>query len=1492
MKGRRGHSPYSAANSRAAATSATLVNASRHSIANTTSDDGKPTNEYARPPREPWHRKLNPLNWGAMPPVPTERTVCPEHKAGFFSRLTFSWMTPIMAAGYRRPLESNDIWLVNPDRGLDSLSAKFHAAFTNRVRGRHKSPLAAALHDTFKREFWIGGVCVVIASLCQVMVPFVLRYLLDYVEDAYYAAEDDDNQIDGPPLSRGLGLVLVILVMQVMQSTGTNHFMYRGFMVGAQCRGVLVAAIFDKTLTISSRARAGTTPEHAPHDETTPSEEEKQRLATDFFGGQKDPTTGGIKLPSHPHTPAPVPKGGYSNGRITNLMSTDTARIDAAAGMFHLAWTAPIAILLALAILLVNLTYSAVAGFSLVFFGIPALTLAIKSLMSRRKQINTVTDQRVSWTQEVLRSIRFVKYHAWEAAFLERLRGLRKTETAMVAKLLTTRNAINAVSVSLPIFAAMLSFIVYSVTGHALSAAPVFSSLALFNALRVPFTLLPVVISQVADAFQAMKRIQDFLLAEDHQDGIIWDENAPYGVDVRDADFVWEKAPGREDAEEEEQLSKRKKGKEVEKRPHTADSVIQPPFGMQGVNFSVGRGELLAVIGSVGSGKTSLLSALAGEMRKTRGSFTMGGSRAFCPQDAWIQNTTLRDNIIFGTEMRPEWYERVISGCCLKADIARMPAGEDTEIGERGVNVSGGQRQRMSLARAIYSDSDIIIMDDPLSAVDAHVGRHMFEQAICGLLKGRCRILATHQLHVLDRCDRILWLDEGRIKTIDTYDNLIKHDADFRALLVSTMSEKGGDKGKMQRQPTVKATQEQQAAHDDGGDKKEQGTLTSEEERAEGSVPWSVYKAYIRSSGYLVFGLIPLILLVLAQGANTLTSLWLSWWTSSRFDISRGQYIAIYVVLGLIQATLIFAFSAAVSLLGARASRTMLDRATTKAINAPQSFHDAQPLGRLVNRFSKDVDVMDNQLPDALRMFLYTLAIIASVFALLIFYFPWFAVALGPLATLFLLATAYYRASARHIKRHEAVLRGVLFARFGESVSGIASIRAYAAQRRFSAAVRAAVDDMNAAYYLTFGNQRWLATRVDVVAAAVVVTVGLLVVLMRDAVVPATSGVVLSYVLSIVQMMQLLVRQLAEVENAMNSTERLHAFAALETEEPDPSSSSSSQPLCTSPCCVPTIPPPSWPHAGAISLNNVSMRYRADLPLVLRNLTLAIAGGEKLAIVGRTGAGKSSITSALFRLVSPLATGQITIDGLDIARVPLKTLRARLGIIPQDPTLFAGTVRTNLDPFGEHADLALWGALRAAGLSSDAGGVRLDDAVEEEGANFSAGQRQMLALARALVRDSRIVVCDEATSSVDLETDARIQRAMREAFRGKTVVTIAHRLRTVVGSDRVVVMDRGSIAEVGRPVELWMKGGIFRGMCDKSGIEKSDFERAADEALGAAGGVDELLRPLPRARVRGSVRSNRARWSQLRMSGTEDGDGQGWNLNELLDGVFRTEWRI
>lgn len=492
----------------------------------------------------------------------------------------------------------------------------------------------------------------------------------------------------------------------------------------------------------------------------------------------------------------------------------------------------------------------------------------------------------------------------------------------------------------------------------------------------------------------------------------------------------------------------------------------------------------------------------------------------------------------------------------------------------------------------------------------------------------------------------------------------------------------------------------------------------------------------------------------------------------------------------------------------------MLYRAISRVLRAPMSFFDTTPLGRITNRFSKDIDVMDNTLTDAIRMYFMTLAMIISVFILIIAYYYYYAIALGPLFILFMFSAAYYRASAREVKRHESVLRSVVFARFSEAVQGTPTIRAYGLQNQFSRSVRQAIDDMNSAYYLTFANQRWLSVRLDVIGIMLVFTTGILVVTSRFEVDPSIAGLVLSYILTIVQMIQFTVRQLAEVENNMNATERIHHYGTQLEEE--------------APLHLGDVRK-TWPEHGEIIFDHAQMRYREGLPLVLKDLNMHIHAGERIGVVGRTGAGKSSIMSTLFRLVE-LSGGKITIDGVDISTIGLHDLRSKLAIIPQDPTLFKGTIRSNLDPFNEHSDLELWSALRQADLvSNDAsiedksGRIHLDSIVEEEGLNFSLGQRQLMALARALVRGSQIIVCDEATSSVDFETDQKIQKTIVEGFKGKTLLCIAHRLKTIIGYDRICVMDAGSIAELDTPLNLYDAGGIFRSMCDRSGIRREDF---------------------------------------------------------------------
>lgn len=611
--------------------------------------------------KRPWHDKLNPLKWGSIPPVPEEREVSREYKAGFFSQLFFSWQASMMIVGYKRTLEQNDIWTVNPDRSVHKMSKELREAFQRRRAKGQKYPLIRALNDVYKWEFWLGGACQLSSTIFQVMSPFTLRFLIAYATEAYEAAAAGEPQ---PSIGRGLGLVFGVTAMQILQSLGTNQFIYKSMLCGGMARAALIDLIYEKSMVVSGRAKAGgilidaspesNTKEASEKDKKKESKKSKKKGKDEKPTGKAGVMGDGI---------------GWGNGRVVSLMSVDTYRVDQACGLFHIIWTAPISCLLTLVLLLVNLSYSALSGFGLLVIGLPVLTRSMKSLFVRRQRINKVTDQRVGLTQEILQSVRFVKYFGWESSFLKRLGDLRRTEISMIQKLMSIRNAIMAVSLSLPIFSSMLSFITYSLSDNHLAASTVFSSLALFNGLRMPLNLLPLVVGQVTDAWNSMKRIEEYLMLEEQSDEATIDPEAPHAVEMRHASFTWERTPT-QDTDTISPAGKKgvdKKANLKEKsRPESSGDIAntqaeeREPFKLQDMNFHIGRNELVAVIGSVGSGKTSLLAALASDMRKTSGETILGASRAFCPQYAWIQNTTLRENILFGKDMDRSWYKKVI----------------------------------------------------------------------------------------------------------------------------------------------------------------------------------------------------------------------------------------------------------------------------------------------------------------------------------------------------------------------------------------------------------------------------------------------------------------------------------------------------------------------------------------------------------------------------------------------------------------------------------------------------------------------------------------------------------------------------------------------------------------------------------------------------------------------------------------------------------------
>ncbi|KZP14241.1 P-loop containing nucleoside triphosphate hydrolase protein [Athelia psychrophila] len=834
-------------------------------------------------------------------------------------------------------------------------------------------------------------------------------------------------------------------------------------------------------------------------------------------------------------------------------------------------------------------------------------------------------------------------------------------------------------------------------------------------------------------------------------------------------------------------------------------------------------------------------------MRRSAGHVSFGGRVSYCSQAAWIQNATLRNNILFGQAFEEDRYWQAVENASLLPDLTVLPDGDETEIGEKGINLSGGQKQRVNIARALYSNADIVIMDDPLSAVDAHVGKALFDDAIIESLRnhGITVILVTHALHFLSQCDYIYTLKDGRIVERGTHKELVGNAGEFARLdkayggaeaealdgaaadgTVDVMASKLPTQIITIETVKTKLANSKLERRRGAGTGKIEGRLIVKEKRNTGSVSWRIYGTYIAAGrGWLTIPLITLFA-VLMQTSQIMNAYSLVWWEDETFHLSISLYQTIYACLGISQSISTFAVGSAMDVMSYFASKNLHHRAIRNIFYSPMSFFDTTPSGRILSVLQKDIDTIDNQLPIALRMLMLTMtSVFASIVLVTIleYYFILVVLAVG---VFYVYLAGFYRASARELKRLDSMLRSILYAHFAESLTGLPTIRSYGAIDRFVGENKYYVDLEDRALFLTVTNQRWLAIRLDFLGAIMVFAVSLFAAVGVSKINPAQIGLVLTYTTSLSQMCGMVTRQTAEVENYMNSVERVVQYSEpgqLDQEAPHE--------------VTDQTPPADWPAHGAIEFKDIVMSYRPGLPKVLNHISVNIKGGEKIGVVGRTGAGKSSLMLALFRIVE-LTSGSIIVDGIDISKIGLKDLRSKISIIPQDPLLFSGTIRSNLDPFSLYTDTHLWDALHKSYLTAKAPDAdteyekssetqvsryTLDTVIESEGANLSVGERSLLSLARALVKDSRVVVMDEATASVDLETDNKIQKTIQD-LQGRTLLTIAHRLRTIISYDRILVLDAGMVAEFGAPLELFAKqGGIFRSMCEQSSISLEDF---------------------------------------------------------------------
>ncbi|KAL9617290.1 MAG: hypothetical protein Q9160_007917 [Pyrenula sp. 1 TL-2023] len=1156
-------------------------------------------------------------------------------------------------------------------------------------------------------------------------------------------------------------------------SFGIHHWTFTGEVLGSEVKAALMKLVFNQSLQLSKKGSR-----------------ESPLLADSGFDSLA-----------------------WTEGKIVNLISTDASRVDECLRYGHLIWTGPVMVIFCLTLLLLNLGYSVLPGLALLILATEALKHVVGFTIKKRLLLNEALDRRVEASKETLQNIQLIKYYAWEKIFLKRILNIRTEELKHLRTYEIVSNGTFAISISIPLFCMVLTFAVFSLTGHELQPARVFSSLALFNCLRMPLATVPMLIGQIPNAVLSLDRIQKFLEVQNSED-IALDRSMSEAVVFDQATFYW---PNNVEVHLARDLSA--KGLSTERSPLLDDadqaiptsSSIAESLSLNNINLRLGKSEFVAVTGRVASGKSSLLSALNEEMELRSGRVAACGSIAYSSQSPWIMSGTIKQNIIFGKKFKREKYDKVIEACALLKDLQAMPEGSETAVGERGVTLSGGQKQRIGLARAIYSDCPIVLLDDPFSAVDAKVAKHVFTEVFGGpFLRNRCTILVTHHLDLLPKADRIIWMRNGEIQACDTFGALRQAYPGFENLVRDLKSESNDV-----RKESPKCEEPPQ---DERSRNKQTSSLVEDEHQEVGSVSARIYKAYAVAAGGFCWQIVMLIVLCVAQATSLLTGLVLAWWTSDRFGLSRGSYICVYAVCGIAQYTLVFAFYTLYTINGLKASKRLLQNALTRILQTSMSYFNTTPIGRLLSLFTRDVDLIDGTTGSAIIVFLNSLAVVVSTIIFMSALLPWVI----PLILFLLLGCfysgKYYRRTARELKRHETVLRSICMAQVAEAITGSNTIRGCRAGEQFSHRLNNAINEMSACTHLVAATRQWLGFRLDFVGNVLVLAIAVIVVLQRERIDPSLSGLVMTYALAVVNQLAYLVSNAGQLEDSMVPVERMEHYSTAIPQEIDVKQEMDAIAL-------------SWPQGGKVDIYGLTIQYNPRHLPALSNLTMKIPSGGITNLVGRTGSGKSTFLASLFRMAPVPVSGSIHVDNVDISTISLQRLRGAISIVPQDPACWHGTVKDNVDPNHVLSDARIEKMLRKCSLSNSLSnsnhGLNLGSQVESGGSNLSFGQRQLLALARALLRNTGLLVLDEATSGLDTQTNDTILDVVKREVeeRALTVLFVAHRMSSVKRlGGRVVVLEKGEMVEEGEIEQLWRKDvqgsdtAWFKELCQAAGV--------------------------------------------------------------------------
>jgi ATP-binding cassette subfamily C (CFTR/MRP) protein 1 len=1499
---------------------------------------------------------------------------CPEAHASPLGRLLFTHVSPLVALGSRKPLEAEDLPGLRPGDSAREASAALRHALERLApvssngsssRSNNHNLLPRAILAVHGRTLLWTAALKVAHDAVMFASPWLLRQLLSHLHAStdHHAAAAEEAAASGASSSTpapdadsrlvALKWATLLLIAGTLEVLTINAYFEALFRVSLHLKAALTDLLYSKSLRLSAAARS---------------------------------------------------RRGV--GAVANLQSNDAAKLWALPTYAHMVWNAPFQIAVVMSMLVSVLgAWPALAGASVTIAMIPPTAWFGRRLAAVRREMVAFTDRRVKLEAEVVTGVRAIKIYAYEPAYGERIDELREQELRSVRRsaLLSLTNSVLVSSA--PVLVAIAAFGTFAWLGGALTADVAFPALALFNLLRFPLIMLPTQLGNLVAAHVAVGRLGEFL-GEDEAEAPARLGAARGGLKqaaarLRRRREQQQLLQGQQGAQEEQLQQQFEQQQQEKDEGEEEDAIVvdgadfyfgrEPPppapsagrgssvavslpeaassssFALRDVRLRVPAGSLVVVVGPVGSGKSALLLALLGEMHARPSSssscppssplVTVRGTLSYTQQDPYILNATVRDNVLMGLSFDAARYARAIQSAALAPDLARLPGGDRAEIGEKGVNLSGGQRHRVALARAAYSRADVALLDDPLSAVDAHVARQLFFGLLEGedmLGGGKTVVLATHQAQWAREADLVVVMKDGRIEHCCAPEELAARGVDLGALELAVGAEggagggKGGDDDddedadddadddddeedggakKDQKAPSAVAVVSADATAagvaaaaklGGGGGKgddasasaaaakkqqEQEGKLTQAEAREVGRVRRAIYGAYFRAWG--PHCVLPLALATAAlseRGLQVLQNLVLAGWSNSTGRAQAAavasaaaaagnvtaagnataaaapppaplppptttttttplpahateRFLALYLALGLLSVAVGLARAFALVEGATRAARTLHARLLRKVLRLPMAFFDRTPQGRLLNRFSKDTEAADTQLPGVVNSALSCAVSAGYSVAVVLGAAPASALAIFPIAILYLRLQRLYVGCSREVKRVDSISQSPVFSHFAESLQGLVTIRAYRRQRHFARRSRRLLDGAARPWWQIQSLNRWLSVRLEMMGNGVVFAAAAAVGAVQQRS-PGMAGLGVSSAMALTGTVSWLLRQISELEINMNAVERLVEYDGEREEAPalgegaveSAAAGGGRQHQHVS------LLPRGWPSYGALAVENLVVRYRPDLPPVLRGVSFAVDGGQKLGVVGRTGCGKSTLVLALLRLVEPDRGGgagaagavpqsRVTLDGVDLCsdpRVGLRDLRRAISLVPQDPTVFSGTVRSNLDPFHESAsDADVWESLRRAGLEPYVRGLPggLDAPVREGGANFSGGQRQLLAMARALLRRSKVLVLDEATSSVSAAEDALIQRSLRESFASSTVLTIAHRLGTILDYDLTLVLDAGRVAEFAPPGELLAKpGGVFAAMVAASRARRRERRRASLEQQQSGGG--------------------------------------------------------